>query len=83
MDVEFSDKNVSAWGGMKIMKDLLPNIGIKEFMCRLDFQERVPTGVMNPCTSWNVFGQASWLVPIDSAIRLTCDSMKYFKKYLD
>lgn len=37
--VIFIDKNVSVWGGMKLMKDMLDSIGIKEFMNILDFLE--------------------------------------------
>ena len=32
LKVEFTDKQVTAWGGMKLMKDMLDSIGIKEMM---------------------------------------------------
>jgi len=32
IQVSFSDKKVTAWGGMKLMKDMVDGIGIKEFM---------------------------------------------------
>ena len=38
--VEFTDQKVTAWGGMKLMKDLLDNIGIKEFMSELNLPEK-------------------------------------------
>jgi len=38
--VEFSDKKVTAWGGMKLMKDMLDNVGLKEFMSTLDLPEK-------------------------------------------
>lgn len=38
--VEFTDKQVSAWGGMKLMKDMVDAIGIKEFMSKLDLPEK-------------------------------------------
>jgi hypothetical protein len=28
--VAFTDKKVTVWGGMKLMKDMLDNIGIKK-----------------------------------------------------
>ena len=40
IQVEFTDKKVTAWGGMKLMKDMLDSIGIKEFMCGLDLPEK-------------------------------------------
>jgi len=32
LKIEYSDKEVTAWGGMKLMKNLLDGIGIREFM---------------------------------------------------
>ena len=40
LHVTFTDKNVSAWGGMKLMKDMLDSIGIKDFMSKLDLPEK-------------------------------------------
>lgn len=40
MRVEFSDKKVTAWGGMKLMKDMVDSIGLKEFMGKLDLPEK-------------------------------------------
>ena len=40
LKVEFTDKQVIAWGGMKLMKDMLDSIGIKEMMKDLDLPER-------------------------------------------
>lgn len=40
IQVEFTDKKVTAWGGMKLMKDMLDGIGIKEFMSGLDLPEK-------------------------------------------
>ncbi len=40
IQVVFSDKKVTAWGGMKLMKDMLDGIGIKEFMSGLDLPEK-------------------------------------------
>src|SRR5271154_5978069 len=36
IQVSFTEKSVTAWGGMKLMKDMVDNIGIKEFMSGLD-----------------------------------------------
>jgi hypothetical protein len=30
LQIGYSDKEISAWGGMKLMKDLLETTGIKE-----------------------------------------------------
>jgi hypothetical protein len=38
--VEFTDQKVTAWGGMKLMKDMLDSIGIKEFMGGLNLPEK-------------------------------------------
>lgn len=40
MKVVFTDKKVTAWGGMKLMKDMLNSIKIKEFMSGLDLPEK-------------------------------------------
>jgi len=40
IQVSFTNKNVTAWGGMKLMKDMLDSIGIKEFMGGLDLPEK-------------------------------------------
>ena len=40
IQVEFTDKKVTAWGGMKLMKDMLDSIGIKEFMSGLSLAEK-------------------------------------------
>lgn len=40
LKVEFTDKQVTAWGGMKLMKDMLDSIGIKEMMKDLDLPQR-------------------------------------------
>ena len=40
LHVTFTNKKVSARGGMKLMKDMLDSIGIKEFMSKLDLPEK-------------------------------------------
>jgi len=40
LEVLFTDKQVSAWGGMKLMKDMIDRVGIKEFMRGLDLPEK-------------------------------------------
>ena len=40
MKVVFTDKKVTAWGGMKLMKDMLDNIGIKKFMSESDLPQK-------------------------------------------
>jgi hypothetical protein len=36
LQIEFTDKKVTAWGGMKLMKDMLDSICIKELMGSLE-----------------------------------------------
>lgn len=59
IQVSFTDKQVSAWGGMKIMKDMLDSIGIKEFMGGLDLRKKFRTVVTHPYKLCNVFGPVS------------------------
>ena len=40
IQVKFTDEKVTAWGGMKLMKDMLDSIGIKGFMSGLDLPEK-------------------------------------------
>jgi hypothetical protein len=40
IQIELSDKKVTAWGGMKLMKDMLDSIGIKDLMAGLDLPEK-------------------------------------------
>lgn len=40
LKVEFTDKQVTAWGGMKLMKDMLDSIGIREYLSSLDIPEK-------------------------------------------
>lgn len=40
IQVVFTDQKVTAWGGMKLMKDMIDGIGIKEFMSGLDLPEK-------------------------------------------
>lgn len=44
IEVLFTDKSVTAWGGMKLMKDMMDSIGIKAFMSGLD----LPRNGSNP-----------------------------------
>ena len=40
MKVVFTDKKVTAWGGMKLMKDMLDSIGIKKIMRELELPQK-------------------------------------------
>jgi len=44
IQVKFTDEKVTAWGGMKLMKDMLDSIGIKEFISGLDIPETLSYG---------------------------------------
>ena len=40
IEVRFSEQKVSAWGGMKLMREMVNSIGIKEFMSGLNLPEK-------------------------------------------
>lgn len=61
IEVEFSDKNVSAWGGMKLMKDMVDNIGIKEFMRGLDLPEKGSNRGYDPMQIIECFWTSIWI----------------------
>jgi|GEM_PF-3914022 len=82
MQVSFTDKKVTAWGGTKLMKDMLDSIGIKEFMGGLDLRKRVPAVGMSQCKSSNAFGSVFGSVQAASVTRLICVMTKCCKKYL-
>ncbi len=59
--VEFTDQKVTAWGGMKLMKDMLDNIGIKEFMSGLDLPERGSNRGYDPIQIIECFWTSIWI----------------------
>lgn len=61
IQVEFSDKKVTAWGGMKLMKDMLDGIGIKEFMRSLDLPEKGSNRGYEPIQIIECFWTSIWI----------------------
>jgi hypothetical protein len=59
--VEFTDQKVTAWGGMKLMKDMLDNIGIKEFMSELDLPEKGSNRGYEPIQIMECFWTSIWI----------------------
>lgn len=58
-NIDFSDQSVTAWGGMKLMKDRLDATGIKEELSRLPFLEKGSNHGYEQIKYWNVSGQVS------------------------
>lgn len=61
IQIEFSDKKVTAWGGMKLMKDMLDSIGIKEFMAGLDLPEKGSNRGYEPIQIIECFWTSIWI----------------------
>jgi len=59
--VEFTDQKVTAWGGMKLMKDMLDSIGIKEFMAGLDLPEKGSNRGYEPIQIMECFWTSIWI----------------------
>ncbi|MCA6381153.1 MAG: IS1380 family transposase [Cytophagales bacterium] len=60
IQVLFTDKNVTAWGGMKRMKDIVDNIGIKAFMSGLDLSEKGSNRGYEPIHIIECFWTSIW-----------------------
>ena len=61
IQVEFTDKKVTAWGGMKLMKDMLDNIGIREFMGYLDLPKKGSNRGYEPLHIIECFWTSIWI----------------------
>ena len=59
--VAFSDKKVTTWGGMKLMKDMLDSIGIKEFMSGLNLPEKGSNRGYDPIQIIECFWTSIWI----------------------
>ena len=59
--VLFTDKNVTAWGGMKLMKDLVDSIGIKEFMGGLNLPQSGSNRGYDPMQIIECFWTSIWI----------------------
>lgn len=61
IQIEFSDKKVTAWGGMKLMKDMIESIGVKEYMAGLDLPEKGSNRGYDPIQIIECFWTSIWI----------------------
>lgn len=61
IQVKFTNKRVTAWGGMKLMKDMLDSIGIKEFMSSLALPEKGSNRGYEPLQILECFWTSIWI----------------------
>jgi hypothetical protein len=61
LHVTFTDKTVSAWGGMKLMNDMLNSIGMKDFLSKLDLPEKGSNGGYESVQIIECFWTSIWI----------------------
>lgn len=61
ISIEFSDKNITAWGGMKLMKDMVDAIGIKEYLTELALPEKGSNRGYEPTQIMECFWTSIWI----------------------
>ena len=61
INVVFTDKKVTAWGGMKLMKDMLESIGIKKIMSELDLPQKGSNRGYEPMQIIECFWTSIWI----------------------
>ena len=61
LTVEYSDEKVSAWGGMKLMKDLVDRAGIKDQLGKLPLPEPGSNRAYDPVTVIESFWTSVWM----------------------
>lgn len=61
LPIEYSDRNVTAWGGMKLMKDLVDRSGIKEKMRTLSLPQPGSNRGYDPITVIESFWTSIWI----------------------
>jgi hypothetical protein len=59
--IEFSDQSVTAWGGMKLMKDMLDATGIKDELSRLPLPEKGSNRGYEPSQILECFWTSIWI----------------------
>jgi hypothetical protein len=76
LPIEYSDKQVTQFGGMSLMKRFLDQLGIREFMSRLD----LPLPGSNRCYDSRQIVESFWLSIWTGASRyIHCDWLRYDK----
>jgi len=48
LQIEYSDRDITPWGGMKLMKNLVDQTAIKAYLDTLDLPEPGPNRVHDP-----------------------------------
>lgn len=61
LKIEYSDKNVSAWGGMKLMKNLVDKSGIREYLSTLALPYPGSNRGYDPLHIIESFGLSVWI----------------------
>ena len=61
LDIEFSQKPVSPWGGLKLMKDLIDRSGIRDQMAELDLPWPGSNRGYNPLDVIEAFWVSMWI----------------------
>ena len=67
-DIRFADKEITAWGGMGIMKRMLDHLEFDRHWRHADYLDRAATGVTVQSNSSCNSCCRSGVVPIDSSI---------------
>lgn len=78
LQIEYSDKDVSAWGGMKLMKDFVDQTGIKDFLRKTDLPHPGSNRGYDPITVVESFWTSIWI----GASRFTHSSWLRYDKVL-
>lgn len=74
LPIEYSDKNVTAWGGMKLMKDMIERSGIKQQLAMCDLPQPESNRGYNPIDIVESFWTGIWI----GASRFThCSWLRY------
>jgi len=61
LGVEYSDKDVTAWGGMKLMHDLVERMGIKDYLRRLRIPRKGSNRGYDPIQILESFWVSIWI----------------------
>jgi hypothetical protein len=61
LKVEFSQKPVSPWGGLKVMKDMVDKTGVKDFLGKLDLPKPGSNRGYNPIDVIESFWVSTWI----------------------
>jgi hypothetical protein len=59
--IEFTDHSVTAWGGMKLMKDLLDSTEIKSQLAQLPLPEKASNRGYDPVQIIECFWASIWI----------------------